>query len=96
MSGKDDVKHWVKEFLDHVNDLHVDAIETFQTRRHRVASRWNNGIRDTGPNGKPIAMTGTAVWTVDEGARATAWLDRAGLVFTLAANSGDRFAQVGG
>ena len=30
ISGKDNVKNWVKEFLDHVNDLHVDAIETFQ------------------------------------------------------------------
>ena len=26
----------------------------------------NNGILGTEPNGKPIALTGTAVWTVDE------------------------------
>ena len=26
----------------------------------------NNGILGTDPNGKPIAMTGTAVWTVDD------------------------------
>ena len=30
ISGKDNIKNWVKEFLDHVNGLHVDAIETFQ------------------------------------------------------------------
>jgi hypothetical protein len=55
------------------NDLHVDTIETFENEDGtRVTSRWvltgtNNGILGTEPNGKPIAMTGTAVWTVDDG-----------------------------
>ena len=59
ISGKDNVKNWVKEFLDHVNDLHVDTIETFQNEDGtRVTSRWvltgtNNGILGTEPNGKP-------------------------------------------
>jgi len=71
--GKNDVKDWVTQFLDHVNDLHVDTIETFQNDDGtRVTSRWvltgtNNGILGTDPNGKPIAMTGTAVWTVNDG-----------------------------
>ena len=70
ISGKNGVKDWVKEFLDHVNDLHVDILETFQNEDGtRVTSRWmltgtNNGILGTEPNGKPIGMTGTAVWTV--------------------------------
>ena len=57
ISGKDNVKNWVKEFLDHVNDLHVDTIETFQSEDGtRVTSRWvltgtNNGILGTEPNG---------------------------------------------
>jgi predicted ester cyclase len=52
--------------------LHVDTIETFQTEDGtRVTSRWlltgtNNGILGTEPNGKPVAMTGTAVWTVND------------------------------
>ncbi len=92
----------------------------------RVTSRWvltgsNNGILDTEPNGKPIAMTGAAVWTVDEGGKLRrGWIEQASyefyhrltrdvaiqptdqdptwlrLVFTLAADFGDRFAQVGG
>ena len=72
-SGKAGVKGWVEGFLDHVNDLHVDTIETFQNDDgSRVTSRWvltgtNNGILGTDPNGKPIALTGTAVWTVDDG-----------------------------
>ena len=53
ISGKDNVKNWVEEFLDHVNDLHIDTIETFQNEDGtRVTSRWvltgnNNGILGT-------------------------------------------------
>ena len=72
-----------KQFLDHVNDLHVDTIETFQNDDGtRVTSRWvltgtNNGILGTEPNGKPIAMTGTAVWTVDDGKLQRGWVEQA-------------------
>jgi len=84
IAGKDNIKNWVKEFLDHVNDLHVDPIETFQNDDGtRVTSRWvltgtNNGILGTEPNSKPIAMTGTAVWNVDEdGKLQRGWLEQA-------------------
>ena len=56
-----------------MNELHVDTIETFENDDGtRVTPRWvltgtNNGILGTEPNGKKIAMTGTAVWTVDDG-----------------------------
>jgi hypothetical protein len=44
-----------------------------------VTSRWvltgtNNGIFGTEPSSKPIAMTGTAVWTVDEGKLQRGWV----------------------
>src|SRR4029077_4082987 len=84
IAGKDNIRNWVKEFLDHVNDLHVDTIETFQNDDGtRVTSRWvltgtNNGILGTEPNSKPIAMTGTAVWTVDEnGKLQRGWVEQA-------------------
>jgi steroid delta-isomerase-like uncharacterized protein len=73
IAGIDNIKNWVKQFLEHVNDLHVDTIETFGTEDGtRVTSRWvltgtNNGILGTEPNGKPVAMTGTAIWNVDDG-----------------------------
>ena len=78
IAGKNGVKDWVKEFLDHVNDL-----ETFQSEDGtRVTSRWvltgtNNGILGTEPDGKPIAMTGTAVWTVDDGKLQRGWVEQA-------------------
>ena len=83
ISGKDNIKNWVNEFLDQVNDLHVDAIETFQNEDGtRVTSRWvltgsNKGILGTEPNGKPIAMTGTAVWTVEDGKLQRGWVEQA-------------------
>jgi steroid delta-isomerase-like uncharacterized protein len=83
IAGKDNIKNWVKEFLDHVNELHVDTIETFQTDDGtRVTSRWvltgtNNGILGTEPNGKPIGMTGTAVWTVEDEKLQHGWVEQA-------------------
>ena len=83
ISGKDNVKDWVQEFLDHVNDLHVDNIETFQNDDGtRVTSRWvltgsNNGVLGTEPNGKPVALTGTAVWIVDDGKLKRGWVEQA-------------------
>jgi hypothetical protein len=72
----------VKEFLDHVNDLPVDTIESFQNEdATRVTSRWvltgtNNDILGTEPDGKTIGMTGTAVWTVDDGNCSATWSSR--------------------
>jgi hypothetical protein len=37
----------------------------------------NNGILGTEANGKPIAMTGTAVWTVDDGKLRRGWVEQA-------------------
>lgn len=83
ISGKDNVRNWEQEFLDHVNDLHVDTVETFQNEDGtRVTSRWvvtgtNNGILGTEPNGNPIALTGTAAWTVDDEKLQRGWVEQA-------------------
>ena len=83
IAGKDGIKDWVKQFLDHVNDLHVDTIEAFGTDDgSRVTSRWmltgtNNGVLGTEPNGKPVAMTGTAIWTVNDEKLQRGWIEQA-------------------
>ena len=72
ISGKEDLKNWIRGFLEKINDLHLDALETFQSEDGtRVTSRWvltgtNNGILGTERDGQPIAMTGTAIWAVGE------------------------------
>jgi steroid delta-isomerase-like uncharacterized protein len=70
--GKENVKNWIKGFLDTVNDLEVDAGETFQNQDGtRVTSRWvlmgtNNGLLSTPPDGEKIAVSGIAVFAVDD------------------------------
>ena len=71
-SGKENLKNWIKGFFDKVNDLEVDAGETFQNQDGtRVTSRWvlmgtNNGLFGTQPNGEEIALSGIAVFAVGD------------------------------
>ena len=74
-TGKENLKNWIKGFFDKVNDLEVDAGETFQNQDGtRVTSRWvlmgtNNGLFGTRPNGEEIALSGIAVFAVDDDGR---------------------------
>jgi steroid delta-isomerase-like uncharacterized protein len=84
ISGKETVKNWIREFLEKVNDLHLDVIETFQNEDGtRVTSRWvltgkNNDIVGTEPDQQPIAMTGTAIWAVrEDGKLLRNWVEQA-------------------
>ncbi|AFM17016.1 SnoaL-like polyketide cyclase [Mycolicibacterium chubuense NBB4] len=83
IAGISNVRDWVQQFLDHVNELHVDVLETFQNEDGtRVTSRLlltgtNNGILGTEANGKPIAVTGCAVWAVDKGKVQHGWVEQA-------------------
>ena len=71
-TGKENLKNWIKGFFDKVNDLEVDAGETFQNEDGtRVTSRWvlmgtNNGLLGTPPNGEEIAVSGIAVFAFDD------------------------------
>jgi steroid delta-isomerase-like uncharacterized protein len=70
--GKENLKNWIKGFFDKVNDLEVDAGETFQNHGGTsVTSRWvlmgtNNGFLGTPPNGEEIAVSGIAVFAFDD------------------------------
>jgi ketosteroid isomerase-like protein len=74
--GREKVKKWIAGFLERINDLHLEVVESFQNADgSRVASRWlltgkNNGFAGTAPDQQDIEMTGTAVWAV----RADGWL----------------------
>ena len=71
-TGKENLKNWIKGFFDKVNDLEIDDVETFQNQDGtRVTSRWvlmgtNNGLFGTQPNGEEIALSGIAVFAVDD------------------------------
>ena len=48
--GRDNIKNWVRQFLDQVRDLSIESMESFQNEDDtRVTSRWmlsgfNNGF----------------------------------------------------
>ena len=73
--GKENLKNWIKGFFDKVDDLEVDAGETFQNQDGtRVTSRWvlmgtNNGLFGTRPNGEDIALSGISVFAVGDGGK---------------------------
>jgi steroid delta-isomerase-like uncharacterized protein len=82
--SRDAFKRWVGDFLEKINDLHLEVIESFQNEDgSRVASRWrvtgkNNGLFGTPPDQQEIAFTGTAVWAVrDDGRLLCNWVERA-------------------
>ncbi|MBV8328867.1 MAG: nuclear transport factor 2 family protein [Verrucomicrobia bacterium] len=80
---KDRFKEWVRQFLEKINDLEFEVVETFQNEDgSRVASRWrirgkNNGVLGTLADQTPIAFTGTAVWAVrEDGKLLHNWVER--------------------
>ncbi|AWW42877.1 MULTISPECIES: ester cyclase [Streptomyces] len=84
IEGRENFKAWVTAFLDRVQDLRLEAVETFQNQDGtRVASRWvvhgkNNGFLGTEPDQQPISFSGTAVWAVDaDGKLVHNWVERA-------------------
>src|SRR5215470_16723071 len=70
IEGRENFKAWIAAFLDKIDDLTFETVESFQNDDGtRVASRFrvhgrNRGILETEPHGKPVTFTGTAVFSV--------------------------------
>jgi steroid delta-isomerase-like uncharacterized protein len=84
ITGREDFKNWVRQFLSQVTDLRLTVSESFQNAEgDRVASRWvltgkNNGLLGTLPDQRAITLTGTAVWAVrEDGKLLQNWVERA-------------------
>ena len=84
LTGRENFKKWIAEFLATLTDLHLEVTESFQNvDGSRVTSRWlltgkNNGIFGLPPDQRDVAMTGTAVWAVrEDGKLLTNWVERA-------------------
>jgi hypothetical protein len=83
ISSRESFKDWVREFLEKVDGLRLEVVESFQNEDgSRVASRWrvtgrNNGILGTEPDQREIALTGIAVWAVrEDGKLLSNWVER--------------------
>jgi SnoaL-like domain len=72
IDGRAAFKQWAKGFGSAIRNLDMEEVESFENHDgSRVASIWrltgtNNGAFGTKPDGKPIEITGIAVWAVRE------------------------------
>lgn len=70
IEGREAFKKWAEEFGAAIRNMEFEVVESFENHDgSRVASMWritgtNNGAFGTKPDGKPIEMTGTAIWAV--------------------------------
>jgi predicted ester cyclase len=81
--GRDAFKNWVKDFQSRLLDAENETLEVFSNASgDRVVSRWicrgtNNGILGLPPDGRAVAFTGIAIWSVRDGRLASCWVERA-------------------
>ncbi|GII56776.1 hypothetical protein Pth03_51650 [Planotetraspora thailandica] len=70
IEGREAFKQWARGFGSSIRDLEFEVVESFENHDgSRVASMWrvtgrNDGVFGTEPDGRPIEMTGTAIWAV--------------------------------
>lgn len=80
--GRDAFKAWVKAFQGLLLEARTDNQEVFANPAgDRVVSRWrcsgkNNGMLGLPADGRPIAFSGIAIWTVRDGRLAECWVER--------------------
>jgi predicted ester cyclase len=82
IKGRDNFKQWVSQFLQTVHNAHLETIDIFESKDgSKVVSRWkftglHNGMLGLEPNGKPITLTGTAIWEIRDNRLAHNWVER--------------------
>jgi predicted ester cyclase len=82
ITGRENFKTWVAAFLKTVRDSKLENLEIFESKDGtRVVSRWkftgyHNGMFGITPNGKPIELTGTAIWEIRDNKLAHNWVER--------------------
>lgn len=80
--GRESFKNWVKEFQTRILDARNETIEIFSNAAgDRIVSRWvcrgiNNGMLGLPADGRAVAFTGIAIWSVRQGRLAECWVER--------------------
>lgn len=82
IAGRDNFKAWVAGFQQMITNGRLENLEIFESKDGtRVVSRWkftgyHNGLFGITPNGKPIELTGTAIWKIRDNKLAHNWVER--------------------
>jgi predicted ester cyclase len=80
--GRENFKNWVASFQKTIRNGRLENLEIFESKDGtRVVSRWkftgyHNGMFGLEPNGKPIELTGTAIWEIRDNKLAHNWVER--------------------
>ena len=80
--GRDNFKAWVMGFQKSVKDGRLENLEIFESKDgKKIVSRWrftgyHNGMFGIEPNGKPIVLTGIAIWEIRDNKLAHNWVER--------------------
>ncbi|HEU4649545.1 MAG TPA: nuclear transport factor 2 family protein [Gemmatimonadales bacterium] len=83
--GREAFKRWVQQFQALLLDARNETLEIFANAAgDRVVSRWicrgiNNGIFGLPADGRPVAFSGIAIWSVRDGRLAECWVERSAL-----------------
>lgn len=82
ISGRDEFKQWVQQFLSLMHNSDLKVLDAFESACNtKVVVRWeltgiNNGILGLAPNREALEFSGTAVWLIKEGKLAHNWVER--------------------
>jgi len=80
--GRENFKKWVADFLKQIENANLQNIEIFESADGtKVVSRWaltglHNGFFGLKATGKPIKISGTAIWEIRENKLAHNWVER--------------------
>ncbi len=83
--GREQFKSWVKEFQTRLVDATNETIEIFSNAAgDRVVSRWicrgtNNGMFGLPADGRTVAFTGIAIWSVRDSRLSACWVERSAM-----------------
>ncbi|WP_339786081.1 nuclear transport factor 2 family protein [uncultured Imperialibacter sp.] len=85
ITGRNEFKEWVRNFQQKLTDAITESQETIRNESgDRVISRWictgkNNGIFGLPADGREVAFTGIAIWSVRDNRLAACWVERSAL-----------------
>lgn len=80
--GRELFKNWVRHFQTLILDATNETLEIFANQAgDRIVSRWvcrgtNNGLLGLPADGRAVAFTGIAIWSVRDGKLAECWVER--------------------
>src|SRR5438128_2237698 len=81
ITGRENFKQWLASFQQTIRNGRLENQEIFESKDGtRVVSRWkftghHNGLFGLEPNGRPVVLTGIAIWEIRDNKLAHNWVE---------------------